>query len=172
MTEENQKPDYSFIMNQPGPELGTPKRSKKPFLLLGAVVLVLGVVTVVGLVVGRKATNVKQQVLSTGQQESAQFLEQLADGKTEESYNMYEQNNRPDKEYYTIFATQYPKRINMKTCTLRSDVSQVNADTSVFIYRCNYFSKPATSYIDFAFLYQNISSKKQLTKVQTAGINI
>jgi hypothetical protein len=171
MTEQNNKPNFDFIMNQPGSELETPKRSKKPVAILIAAVVFLGVLTAIGLVLARRSTNV-QQIKNTGREESSQFLLLLADGKTEEAYNMYEQNSRPDKEFFMPSAISFPKRINMKACVLREDASHVTDATNVFVYRCNYFDKPSTSYIDFAFVFQQINGKKQLTKVQTAEIKL
>lgn len=167
MSQDNTKNDYSFITDQPGPDLGKPKRSKKPLIIIIGAVAVFALLIIIA--VSKKSTNVQQQV-ATGQEESEQFLTLVADGKSEEAYNMYELNSRPDKEIFAKFATEYPKGIDLKNCALKNESVQITTETSLFVYRCYYFSQPHTTYIELGMLFQQINGKKQLTHVELTDI--
>jgi hypothetical protein len=149
MTEDNQKPDYSFIMNQPGPELAKSKRSKKPFILLAVAVVVLGSFTAAALLVGKKSTNVQQ--VATGRNEGTQFLNYIANNDTSGALQMYSEADRPDQESFNKnIIDGYGKRVDFKSCTFQENLGNVNnGGQNILVFRCPKNDNPAEHYIDF-----------------------
>lgn len=148
MPEENTKPDYSFIMNQPGPELSKPKRTKKPFIVLAVAVVVLGALTVTALLVGKKSTNVQQTAV--GQNEAKQFFDYLANNNIAAALALYNDDDRPPEADFKKDNDTSSKKVNFQACVFQQNLGIVNnSDQSVVVFRCPMFDKPTEHYIDF-----------------------
>ncbi len=173
MPPENSKNDYSFITDQPVPESEEPRRSKKIFVVIGIAIVLLAALLLVGLLVTKKSTNIKPAPQPEGQAESAQFLQYLGHGDSEAAYNMYPPGYRKDSEKaaFQTYAKSFSENIDVSRCSLRSDVSQIADNVSVFVYRCHYFNKPDSKYVDYGLVFTKINGKKQLTQMFAAGFS-
>lgn len=141
MHDENQKPDYSFIMNQPGFEPTQPKRRPKGLMFVVIIVALLGVVTVVG-ILAKRSTNVKQVATSeqAAQQVASKYFANLAQAKYEDAHAMVTPTD-PEKvlSKEAFVKTVGPLLNNMfdfSTCKITKTIEAGSAYiTSV---RCNY----------------------------------
>ncbi len=170
MTPENSKNDYSFIMDQPGPELKKPKRSKKPLVVIGVAMVLLTGLMVTSLIISKRATNVKPGFNAS--QQSAQFLTYVANGEDENAFNMYAPSKQIEKDFFiNSFAKPFANLYDIKSCKeVPADASQGN--TINVVYRCPRKSDPANKYVDLAFVYtQNTTSGNyELTSVTMKAI--
>lgn len=135
-------------------ELPKPKRSKKFFIIIGVVgIIVVAIVTVA--LVSKKSTDVQETAQSTqvevGQKEAAEFLKYIANKDTKSALLMYDEANRPEeKSFHDDIIVGYGKKVDFNSCAFQQDLGNVNNKSqTVFIFRCPLYKDPANKYIDF-----------------------
>lgn len=141
MQDENQKPDYSFIMNQPGFEPTPPKRRPKGLMFVVIIVALLGVITIVGLF-ARRSTNVKQVATSeqAAQQVASTYFANLAQAKYADAHAMVSPTDPEKVLSEEVFVNTIGPLLNdtfdFSTCKITKTIEAGSAHiTSV---RCNY----------------------------------
>lgn len=146
MQDENQKPDYSFIMNQPGFEPPKPKRRPKGLMFVIIIVALLGVIAVVG-ILAKRSTNVKQVVTNdqqSAQQAASRYFSNLSGAKYEDAYDMLEPEDKSQALPREVFVdTVGPMLGNMYDYSTCKATKSIAAGKKYIInVLCNYKDSP------------------------------
>lgn len=148
MTDQNQKPDYSFIMNQPGFDQTPKKSSKKPLIFIGFGVVTLLVIVGIVAVVGKKSTNIQEAsnaqrlALNT----ATTYMSNLAGKRYGEAYDLVEladKNDAVSKDEFTkTVAPLLAEIYDFSTCKSIGNV-QISGGYQTTL-ECNYANSSLT----------------------------
>ncbi|MEI7683366.1 MAG: hypothetical protein WCJ24_03670 [Candidatus Saccharibacteria bacterium] len=136
---QSEKPDYSFILNQPGFE---PKKRKKPTVLL--ILAVAGVVVLVGTALVLSVfAHVSSQNGAKTQQDAANkpvqdYFALIVNGKSDEAYNLFTPavQNRVTKTDFVQFSSgALNTSFDLSKCISKSN-PQVTNQTAQITYTC------------------------------------
>lgn len=134
MTPDTSKPDYSFIMDQPGPNLEAPKRSKKPLIFIGGMITIFVVLIGIALI-SKKSTNVQQSV--AGLNETKTLFGYMASNNVDGAYNSFQPQASLDKTWFTDnFFTPYNQRFDMQSCTNQPKSYQLSDTDAKLVFLC------------------------------------
>lgn len=145
MQDENQKPDYSFIMNQPGFEPTPPKRRPKGIMFVVAGVALVGVLAVVG-ILAQRSTNVKQVATpeQLAQQTVSQYLNNLGSAKYAEAYDMVTPADSskvvPRETFVSTLGPLLGNMYDYSTCKITS--TKTAGSKFIINVLCNYKDSP------------------------------
>lgn len=122
-------------MNQPGPELEQPKRSKKPLIIIGFVVFAMLALIIVSLVVGKKSTDVQE--VRVGSKEASALFIHIANNDSEQAYNLFQSQDAQDKVWFSEnFVKLYNERFDMQNCVEQQDKYETTDTEAKLVYSC------------------------------------
>lgn len=158
MTEENQKPNFDFIMNQPGPDPATSTRKGRGGLFF-AIIAGAGVLIVLAVAltfIKMKAVNVKPV-----NDNITQYLQYLEQDNTEKAALLVNTNPKVDATVFKVLARTFRETYKLKDCAI-SNTTYKNPTFSSTV-SCPYAKKTgnATLTIESAM----VSNQPKITKV-------
>lgn len=157
MQEDNKKPNFDFIMSQPGAQLEKPKRSKKPLMVIGGAVMFLFILTAVALLTVKKSTNVQQ----AGTPQASSLFLAVSNSSADDAFNLFETQASLDKDWFTEnFLKPYNERFDMKSCVQQADKYKTTDTDVVLTYKCPFKDKSQGEYVTLV-----ISVSKQTSKI-------
>jgi hypothetical protein len=145
MNQDNTKPDFNFIMDQPGAALPLAKKSKLPLVLvIGIAVLV--VMLLVAVLIPRLIP--KKSVDYTGA--TQKYLDLINSGKYDESRDMLSNKDMVTRENYLLVWKDFlPKNYDLKKCKIDS-MNQGIETVDVFVI-CPKLESTETSKFRYEF---------------------
>lgn len=159
MTEENQKPNFDFIMNQPGPEPADPSRKGRKGLFF-AVIAGVGILIALGVIlafVSMKPVNVKPV-----NDNITQYLRYLEQGDAESAAKLVKTNPEVPAVIFKIVANTFKSTYKISECSLSTTTYKAPIFTSKVV--CPYAKKTGTATLTIeSTMFEN---QPKITKVR------
>lgn len=155
-----EKPDYSFIMNQPGHEVSQKKLSKKLIAIVGLVgllviVIILGAITASNRNVQQQAAQTAATTVNKNDATAVirDFLAKTEQGDYDAAYSRVDaQDTNPfTKDVFINEAVPLLKTLDLKSCVLAQEVK--TDSTSELVFGCS--AKDSDKIFNLEFLVVN-----------------